>query len=297
MQNRWTWTTMAIVLATVAIVFAPVFVPREISRWYLAAAANAYRAKDTTLAEHYLARSVAWDPTIVDDGDYWIAQLSNSEWNDIDERLDLLAKVIKADPRWAGHAIDMAAVFVEEGDFEHAIRALKMAYAKQPENGQILNSLAYFRSLAGIELEQALKDIQRAIELEGPLPELLDTHAWVLHRLGRDKEALPIINQAVAGAEKRLGQTKPPDADDSPTAQLPPEKSSDDSQPARGLSKQAVRDEIEAAQTRLGQDLWNLAVCRFHRLRIYEALGEPHKGEEDRKWLNDHDVPIVDELY
>lgn len=256
MQNRWTWTTLAIILATVSIVFGPVFVPREISRWYLAAAANAYRAKDLSRAEHYLARSVDWDPAIVDDGDYWIAQLSNSQWTNIDQRLDLLEKVIKSDPRWSGHAIDMAAVFVEQGDFKHVVRALKMVDASVPENAGLLNSLAYNRALAGIELDEALKDIERAIELDGPLPELLDTQAWVLHRLGRNEEALPLINKAVEGAEKKISQSK--------TSATQPDKPAETSEAPIGLkSKQTIKEQIEAARIRLGNELWTVAICRF----------------------------------
>lgn len=36
----------------------------------------------------------------------------------------------------------------------------------------------------------------------------------------------------------------------------------------------------------------------FHRLRINEALGrEESETEADRRWLSQHGVPIVDQLF
>ena len=38
---------------------------------------------------------------------------------------------------------------------------------------------------------------QRAVELAPNDPTFLDTYAWVLHKMGRNEEALPIIKKAV----------------------------------------------------------------------------------------------------
>lgn len=296
MQSRLSWPTLAIVLTTVAIVAAPVFIPREISRWYLAAAANAFRLEDQTLAEHYLARAVAWDAGVVEDGDFWVAQLSNSQWENIDERLDLLEKVVRANPRWAGQAIEMAVVSAEELDFRRAVRALKIAFPDgQPRRWEHLNLLAYFRSLAGIELEEALKDIEQAIELQGGAAELLDTKAWVLHGLGRDLEALPIINEAITSMEKDIGETEPSEPADS----LDADEQQDQLIEATSMWPDLVdvRKRIEAAKKKLGPKMWSLAVLHYHRLRIYEAVGGAAEARQDRQWLRERGVPIVDELF
>jgi tetratricopeptide (TPR) repeat protein len=62
--------------------------------------------------------------------------------------------------------------------------------------------LAYYRSLANVELEDALKDIDKAMAEIPDEPALLDTKAWVLYRLKRYAEALILIDKAL---EELLG--------------------------------------------------------------------------------------------
>ena len=52
----------------------------------------------------------------------------------------------------------------------------------------VLNNYAYFLSLEGRELEKALTMSSRAIALTDNNPTYLDTHAWVLFKLGRTAE-------------------------------------------------------------------------------------------------------------
>jgi tetratricopeptide (TPR) repeat protein len=306
MKTRSKWTTLAIVIATVAIVFAPVFIPRETARWYLAAAANAYRVGDEALAENYLAKAMAWDGNIVEDGDFLVTQLSKSNWRSVDEQLDLLEKVVQTDPRWSILAREFATLLVHEFDFQHAVRALKIGFpGGEPSNAEELNQLAYYRSLAGIELKEALQDIERAIDLAGPAPAMLDTKAWVLHSLGRDLEALPIINDAVAGMERALGRSAT--SGSSTEAAKPPSKDNDskDNEPSSEAMEPTsmwpdlvdVKKRIETAQKKLGPEMWSLAVLRFHRLRIYEAVGGRPEARQDRQWLREHGVPIADEVF
>ena len=47
-------------------------------------------------------------------------------------------------------------------------------------------------------MERALDLSSRAIYLEATNPTYLDTHAWVLHRLGRNQEAKRIMRQALS---------------------------------------------------------------------------------------------------
>ncbi len=97
MQPKSKWPTILIVTITLGLVFGPVFVPREISRWYLAAAHNAYRKKDSVVADHYLKQAEAWDPTVTRDADYWIAQLPKANIQNIDQFLDLIEHAVMTD--------------------------------------------------------------------------------------------------------------------------------------------------------------------------------------------------------
>ncbi len=84
-------------------------------------------------------------------------------------------------------------------------RAMKRAYEAydrslelHPDNAATLNNYAYFLSLEGRDLERALKMAERVTELtEGNNATYLDTHAWVLFRMGRTAEAKRLQQQAV----------------------------------------------------------------------------------------------------
>lgn len=84
-------------------------------------------------------------------------------------------------------------------------RAMKRAYeaydrslALYADNAATLNNYAYFLSLEGRDLERALAMAERATELtEGNNATYLDTHAWVLFRMGRTAEAKKLQQQAV----------------------------------------------------------------------------------------------------
>lgn len=66
------------------------------------------------------------------------------------------------------------------------------------DNAMVLNNYAYFLSLEGRELDKALEMASRAVALTDNNPTYLDTHAWVLFKLGRTEEAKKIMQQAIA---------------------------------------------------------------------------------------------------
>lgn len=78
--------------------------------------------------------------------------------------------------------------------YEAYDRALKL----DRNNVAVLNNYAYFLSLEGRDLERALEMSGRAVALTDNNPTYLDTHAWVLFRLGRLEEAKKYMQQAVS---------------------------------------------------------------------------------------------------
>lgn len=66
------------------------------------------------------------------------------------------------------------------------------------DNAGVLNNYAYFLSLEERDLETALEMAERATSLTENNPTYLDTWAWVLHKLGRNKEAKRIMRQAIS---------------------------------------------------------------------------------------------------
>lgn len=66
------------------------------------------------------------------------------------------------------------------------------------DNISVLNNYAYFLSLEGRDLNRALEMSSRAVALTDNNPTYLDTHAWVLFKLGRLDEAKRYLQQAVS---------------------------------------------------------------------------------------------------
>ncbi len=81
---------------------------------------------------------------------------------------------------------------------ERCYAAYDEALQQDPENVGVLNNYAYFLSLEGRDLERALTMSSRAIALTPGNPTYLDTHGWVLFRLGRYEEAKRYLHQALS---------------------------------------------------------------------------------------------------
>ena len=84
-------------------------------------------------------------------------------------------------------------------------RAMKRCYAAydkalkyNPDNISVMNNYAYYLSLEERDLEHALRLSSRVMELEGENPTYMDTHAWVLFKLGRLEEARQLLRKAVS---------------------------------------------------------------------------------------------------
>lgn len=82
--------------------------------------------------------------------------------------------------------------------------AVDIAGKTDPE---ALNHRAYIRALVGRELPDALLDIEAAVAGgDDAAPELLDTKGFVLHLLGRHREAIDQLNLAIDAAQRQRRQ-------------------------------------------------------------------------------------------
>ncbi|WP_295937830.1 tetratricopeptide repeat protein [uncultured Alistipes sp.] len=90
----------------------------------------------------------------------------------------------------------------QKSSFRAAMKKCFKAYDRSlrydPDNAMVLNNYAYFLSLEERDLEKALSMASRATALTDNNPTYLDTHAWVLFKLGRAAEAKKIMQQAIA---------------------------------------------------------------------------------------------------
>ncbi len=141
------------------------------------------------------------------------------------------------------------------------------------------------------------------------MPSYLDTKAWVLYGLKRNLEALGFVNKAIEGLEEsfeknKISIPKPIELDVPPTAAV--DDSADDNgldfldQPPAPIRLPSIRQrqlEIEKARRRFGDRAFDMAILRFHRLRILRLSRIQGKAAVERRWLEERGVPIVDELF
>ena len=149
--------------------------PKEIARWYFAAALEERLDGDLDGAIQRLDQAAMWDATLTEV--YLIRSQYNVDSRDFDSALADITRVVDA-----YRATDNVRLH------------------------QALNSRAYFRALAQRELDAGLTDIQEAIELylrqsnKEPLAAYLDTRGYLYFLLGNIEMAEEDLVQATASA-------------------------------------------------------------------------------------------------
>lgn len=123
---------------------------------------------------------------------YWYAGVANAVMENKEEAITYLEK----GRRYTSDKLQMANfdaflgdIYHEQGDEEKAFDAYDRTLRNDPDNALVLNNYAYFLSLRGERLEEALQMAMRANELVPDNVYYIDTYAWVLYKLGRYKDA------------------------------------------------------------------------------------------------------------
>ena len=91
------------------------------------------------------------------------------------------------------------------GQYEKAWDCFEQYLKLYPDDWGMMNNYAYFlaeRESDPERLKQAERMSRRTVEAEPENATFLDTYAWVLHKLGRDREALPYMRQAIENDKK-----------------------------------------------------------------------------------------------
>ncbi|MBQ9400301.1 MAG: tetratricopeptide repeat protein [Bacteroidales bacterium] len=83
------------------------------------------------------------------------------------------------------------------GEHQKAFDSYEKALKVNPGYCPVLNNYAYYLSQQGKKLRKALKMSKYTIEQEPDNPTYLDTYGWLLHLLGRDKDAKPVFKHAM----------------------------------------------------------------------------------------------------
>ena len=82
-------------------------------------------------------------------------------------------------------------------EHRRAIREMEGLLADHPRDSEVLNALGYTLADRGMRLEEAHGHISLALELDPGSPAIVDSMGWVLYRLGRKQEAVPLLEQAL----------------------------------------------------------------------------------------------------
>jgi tetratricopeptide (TPR) repeat protein len=82
--------------------------------------------------------------------------------------------------------------------FDEAIEIYREVLKSDKDNAAALNNLALLLALEKKDLNDSLRLVERAIELAGPAPALLDSRASVYLALGKPQEALADLEQVVS---------------------------------------------------------------------------------------------------
>lgn len=171
--------------------------PEHIARWYQKRAFDRYDNDDLRGAVADMDRALSWKPE--DTEFYYQRALFREKSHDLEGSLDDYNRVIETKPNFAAAYAGRSTVYQRLERHREAIddvtRAIELS-AKTNHN--LLNHRAYTRAIANTELDEALVDIQQAIDLIGrDEAAYLDTRGYIYYLLDRQEEALKDMDRAV----------------------------------------------------------------------------------------------------
>ncbi len=110
---------------------------------------------------------------------------------------DGYSRLLESNPDNVQFRFNLAAACERLGDFEMAETHFKKILEVDPDNALTLNYLGYMYAEKGINLEEAIRMIEKALTVEPDNGAFLDSYAWVLYKLGRYEEAIVPMKNAI----------------------------------------------------------------------------------------------------
>ncbi|MEN1941861.1 hypothetical protein WCE41_10840 [Luteimonas sp. MJ246] len=118
------------------------------------------------------------------------------EDGDADAELDALARGLAAFPDESALLYSRALMWERRDDIPRAEADLRRILVAEPDSTAALNALGYTLADRTDRYREALELIERARVAEPTNAAIIDSYGWVLHRLGRDEEALVELRRA-----------------------------------------------------------------------------------------------------
>jgi tetratricopeptide (TPR) repeat protein len=120
----------------------------------------------------------------------------SGDWKAAVEQFD---KAILAEPKDTSLRIARGVAHLRLGQAARAEADFAFVRAEAEKDAETLNSMCWEKAAAGLGLDSALVDCDRALALEPDNSAFLDSRAFVLLRLGRLDEALAAYDRALKG--------------------------------------------------------------------------------------------------
>ena len=113
------------------------------------------------------------------------------------EAIDVLEQALETTPNNPDANYWLGIAYQEIGNFEHAERYLRATIALSPEREEAYNALGYFFAEHGINLDEAVKLIQKALKKSPANGAYLDSLGWAYFKQGKLNDALKQLEKAV----------------------------------------------------------------------------------------------------
>jgi len=110
---------------------------------------------------------------------------------------DFFSELLKENPKDAEYLYFRSLVAERLNKIDVVIEDLSYVIENDPENAAALNALGYTLADKTSKLNEALKLIQRAWELEPEDPAIIDSLGWVNFKLGNHETALKLLSEAM----------------------------------------------------------------------------------------------------
>ena len=325
-MSSGTFVNRMILAAAIGLPVGPViadyFGPATTARWMLARAANEFDQGNVVEAQKLLEDAYKKSPDIAADRNF-LKQLDRVEANNessavssfyVDLWEQRIGRIENPTIR-AEAALAISSLLSNRKKFDDAARILNLNLPPFEERTAVQNNqMAYMRALAGKDLEQALVEIDMAIKT-AENESYLDTKGWVLHRMGRNEEALVVMDKSLAKLTEawnanpklerclvRIGELQAEPVATEPVATEPVATEPVATEPvvsskAKGWGVDALLEEFPELSRGLPETLEIYATLRYHRLRICEALGKTQEVARETAWLHAFSKKELDELF
>lgn len=164
------------------------------------------------------------------------------------------------------------------GQKDSAFTAYDRALAYNPDNSSVLNNMAYFMAVDGIDLQKAEKYIRHALMFDANNPTFIDTYAWVLFKQKdypaarrQIDRALNAYNTPVSDIDTSASELSDIVASDDLTEMLTGVTDGEQIQRENAQDK-AIADEIDQSMETPGSEIYD------HAGDIYFMNGEPERA-------------------